>query len=103
AGSGWAAPRTLLFSGRRGAGCRRRERLGGRLDGLDDEVIASAAAEVPGQHFADLLGGGPGPLAEERGGAHDDPGGAVAALEPVLDPESLLDRMQAVGGGDALD
>src|SRR5512137_43618 len=28
------------------AGCGRRECLGGRLDGLDDEVVAGAAAEV---------------------------------------------------------
>src|SRR4029077_12912372 len=94
---------SLLFRPRGRTGYGRRERLGGRLDGLDDEVIARAAAEVPGQHLADLLARRRGPLAEERGGAHDDPGGAVATLEPVLGPESLLDRMPAVGGGEALD
>src|SRR6266481_3060283 len=85
------------------AGRRRRERLGGRLDGLDDGVVAGAAAEVPGQHLADLLARRRGLLAEERAGAHDDPGGAVAALKPVLGPEGLLHRMQAIGGGDTLD
>src|SRR3984893_19116362 len=94
---------SLLFRRRGGTGYGRRERLGGRLDSLDDEVVAGAAAEVPGQHLADLLARRCGLLAEERAGAHDDPGGAVAALEPVLGPEGLLHRMQAVGGGDALD
>src|SRR5260370_37784639 len=93
----------LLFLPRCGAGCGWRERLGGRLDGLDDEVVTGAAAEVPGQHLADLLARGRGPLAEKRAGAHDDPGGAVAALEPVRGPERLLHPMQAVGGSDAFD
>src|SRR5260370_5454437 len=90
---------SLLFLLMCRAGYGRRERLGGRLDGLDDEVVAGAAAEVPGQHLADLLARRRGLLAEERAGAHDDPGGAVAALEPVLGPEGLLHRMQAIGGG----
>src|SRR4029078_10922401 len=78
----------------------RRERLGGRLDGLDDEVVAAAAAEVPGQHLADLLPRRLGPLAEEGTDAHDDSRGAIAALEAVLGPERLLDRGQtAIGGG----
>src|SRR6266851_4108762 len=98
-----ASMASLLFRPRRGAGDGRRGRLGGRLDGLDDEVVAGAAAEVPGQHLADLLARGRGPLAEKRAGAHDDPGGAVAALEPVLGPERFLHRMQALGGSDAFD
>src|SRR5205823_3479037 len=42
-------------------------------------------------------------LREKRAGAHDDAGRAVAALEPVLGPEGLLDRMQPLSGRDALD
>src|SRR5260370_26618345 len=94
-----ASMASLLFLLMCRAGYGRRERPGGRLDGLDDEVVAGAAAEVPGQHLADLLARRRGPLAEERAGAHDDPGGAVAALKPVLGPEGLLHRMQAIGGG----
>src|SRR5260370_29272489 len=98
-----ASMASLLFLLMCRAGQGRRECRGGRLDGLDDEVVAGAAAEVPGQHLADLLARGRGPLAEKRAGAHDDPGGAVAALEPVLGPERFLHRMQALGGSDAFD
>src|SRR5436305_325183 len=66
-------------------------------------MVAGAAAQMAGQHLADLLVGRRRMLREKRAGAHDDAGRAVAALEPVLGPEGLLDRMQPLSGRDALD
>src|SRR4026208_773101 len=58
------------------------------LQGRDEEVGAGAAAEVPGQHLADLLPRRLGPLAEEGTDAHDDSPGATGALEAGRWPQS---------------
>src|SRR3984893_18089516 len=78
--------------------------LGGGPDGLHDVPVAGAAAEVALQAFADLLVAWIGVAVEQIGGRHDEARRAVAALQPVLVPEGLLDRVQRpVGGRHALD
>src|SRR5713226_9777195 len=71
-------------------------------DGLHDEMVAGAAAQMAGQHLANLPMGRRRMLREKRADAHDDAGRAVAALEPVLGPEGFLNRMQPLPGRDAL-
>ena len=67
----------------------------GVLDGVDDVLVAGAAAEVAGDALADLA-------ARSASGCRCSrltadmimPGRAVAALQAVLLPEALLQRMQ---------
>src|SRR5262249_39837448 len=66
-------------------------------DGLHDEVITRAAAEMAGEHLADGLLARRGLSLEEGAGAHDDARRAVAALKPVLGPERLLQGMEVLG------
>src|SRR5688572_24571790 len=79
------------------------ERAGSLLDGLHDVDVAGAAAEVAADPFTDLVLGGIGVLAEQPGGLHDHPGGAEPALEAVLVPERLLERVEGGAIGDTLD
>src|SRR5687767_8375545 len=79
------------------------ERAGGLLDGLHDVHVAGAATQVATDPFADLVLGGIRVLAEQPGGLHDHPGGAEAALEAVLVPERLLERVESGAVGEALD
>ena len=58
---------------------------------------------LPSSAVADLLLGGVRVLREERDGRHHEAGRAVAALERVLLVEGLLDGMQLVVRGEALD
>src|SRR6266508_2662192 len=89
------------MGGPRPGACERPRRLG---DGLDDEVGAGAPAEVAGQHLANLNVRRRRAIPKERAGAHDDPRRAIAALEAVLGPEGLLERMQRLAGRrDSLD
>src|SRR6266545_284667 len=89
------------MGGPRPGACERPRRLG---DGLDDEVVAGAPAEVAGQHLANLNVRRRRAIPKERAGAHDDPRRAIAALEAVLGPEGLLERMQRLAGRrDSLD
>src|SRR5437899_11440440 len=68
--------------------------LGCGLDGLDDVRVPGAAAEVAADGLADLRLGGI-LVAGEQGAARDHhPRRAVAALQPVVLPERLLDRVQ---------
>src|SRR3990172_6877498 len=91
----------LLDGGRRPRPSESPRRLG---DGLDDEMVAGAAAEVARQHFPDLTLRRRRMFLQERARAHDDPRGAVAALEPVLGPECLLDGVKRLAERrDALD
>src|SRR3954468_831253 len=53
-------------------------------DGVDDPLVAGAAAQVPGECLADLLVGGFGVLRQERGHRDDESGGAETALQPVM-------------------
>src|SRR5262245_46383692 len=78
--------------------------LAGRLlDRLHDVHVAGAAAEVAADPVADLLLRRVRVLAEQPGRLHDHPGGAEAALEAVLVPESLLERMERGPVGHPLD
>src|SRR5262249_50600678 len=72
------------------------ELLGGVLDRLDDVDVAGAAAEVAGDRLADVGLGRIGVLREQRAAGHHHAWRAVAALEPVLLPEALLDRVELV-------
>src|SRR5262245_59229231 len=73
------------------------------LDRLDDVVVTGAATEVALEEVADLgLARTLVPL-EELVGRHDHPGRAEAALEPVLLPEGVLDRMELPVLGEPLD
>src|SRR3990172_6167843 len=69
-------------------------RFRGGLDGLDDVVIAGAAAEVAGQTVADLRLPGVGIIAEQAVGRHDHARRAVAALQAVLVPEGGLQGVE---------
>src|SRR5438093_4305625 len=81
----------------------RRHLLGSPLDGLDDVVVAGAAAEVAFQPVADLGLRRPRRALEELGGRHDHARRAEPALQAVLFPEAFLDRMQLAVLGHALD
>src|SRR2546423_7279304 len=73
-------------------------------DGLDDVHVTGAAAEVALEALADLVVGRARVLLQQVRGGHDEAWRAVAALEAVLVPERLLDRVQrAVRGRHALD
>src|SRR5438067_837479 len=73
------------------------------LDGLDNVLIAGAAAEVALEPLADLRLGRRGVLVEQADDRHDHPGGAEAALQRVLLVERLLDGMQLAVLRQALD
>src|SRR3954454_18231924 len=83
--------------GRRGAAA-----CGGH-DGLDDVVVAGAAAEVALEVLAHLLLGRVRDALQHVDRGHDHAGGAEAALEPVVLAEGLLHRVQATTLGQALD
>src|ERR671917_1539009 len=76
------------------------------LDGLNDVLVACAAAQVPFQALPYLLLRRVGILLQEADGGHDHARRAVAALETVRLVESLLHRMphtvlrDAPDGGD---
>src|SRR5207249_2196466 len=76
---------------------------GGPLDRLHDVVVAGAAAEVALELVADLLFRRLRIALEQLVGGHDHTRRAEAALEPVLLPEPLLDRMQLAVPREALD
>src|SRR6186997_1723974 len=72
-----------------------REFSGGLLDRLDDVHVARATTEVAADALADLR--------EEPGRLHDHPRRAEAALQAVLIPERLLERMKGRLAGHPLD
>src|SRR5258708_16397751 len=74
-----------------------------RLHRLDDVHVARAAAQVAFQASADLVLGWVWILLQEIRRGHDEAGRAVPALEAVLVPESLLQRVQLPVLGHALD
>src|SRR5207248_2520953 len=71
--------------------------------GFDDVLVAGAAAQVAGQRPAHVLLGRVGVLVEERLGGQHHARRAEPALQTVLLPEALLQRMKLAGGGQALD
>src|SRR5262245_46308019 len=83
-----------------GTGLHRLRRLAGRGH---DVLVARAAAVVAVEGVADLGVGGIGVPGEQVGGDHDHPRGTEAALESVLLPEGLLERVEAFVGRQALD
>src|SRR5262245_41065309 len=92
----------LLPGGDRGGGGG--AHLARRLvDGLADVHVARAAAEVAADPLADLRLVGVGVLLQEPGRLHDHARRAEAALEAVLVPEGLLERMERGAVGHALD
>src|SRR5918996_3555417 len=79
---------------------------GGRLNRLDDVVVAGAAAQVALEPLADLGFGGRRVALHQVDRAHDHAGRAEAALQPVMLAERRLHRVQlavlrqALDGGD---
>src|SRR5215211_1891085 len=71
---------------------------GGLADRQDDVVVAGAAADVPFDRMADLVVRRVDVPGKEIGGGHDHSRGAEAALEAVLLPEPLLERMKLAIG-----
>src|SRR3954468_2155235 len=77
--------------------------VSGALDGVDDVLVAGAAAEVAGDTLADLALRRRRIVLEHRHGRHDHPRRAVAALQAVFLPERLLQGMQLTVPGEAFD
>src|SRR6185503_10762963 len=114
-GAGAMAIAVLLSARRSGGGCggsRRRcrgrgagtHRDGGLADRGHDVVVARAAADIPLDRVPDLVVARIRVVGEEVRGHHDHPRRAEAALEPVLLPERVLERVQrAVAGLHSLD
>src|SRR2546428_557078 len=76
----------------------------GSQDRFHDADVPRAAAEIAVQTGAHLLGARPRRAGEQLGGHHDESRRAVAALQPAVLEERLLDRMQfAVLAAQALD
>ena len=72
-------------------------------NGLDDVVVAGAAAEVPLEPFADRLLARRVPVLDQRDRRHHHPRRAVAALERVVVVERLLHGMQLAVRRETLD
>src|SRR4030095_12808070 len=77
--------------------------LGGPLNRLDDVVIAGAPAQIAFELVPDLRLGRLRVAFEHLVGCQDHAGCAEAALQPVLLPEPLLDRLQLAVLGQSLD
>src|SRR2546428_8898964 len=73
------------------------------LDGLDDVLVAGAAAEVALERLPHLVLARRGILLEQGHGGEHHPRGAEAALQRVLLVEGLLDRVQLPVLREALD
>src|SRR6266849_5034174 len=78
-------------------------RVGGPLDRFHDVVVAGAAAQVALELVADLLLRGFRVALEHLVDGHDHAGRAEAALQTVLLPEALLDRVQLAVLGEPFD
>src|SRR4051794_38498281 len=75
----------------------------GVLNCVDDVLVAGAAAEVPGEAFADLPFRGLRVVLQQRDGRHDHARRTVTALQAVFFPEALLQRMQVAVRREPLD
>src|SRR5665213_147278 len=73
------------------------------LDGPDDARVSSAAAEVRVERLADLRLAGRALVLQQRDGAYDHAGNAVAALRCLLLEEGLLHGMQLIAGSEPLE
>src|SRR5215813_385101 len=74
--------------------CLLAQPLGRVLDCLDDVHVARAATEISGDGFPDLRFTRRLVLGEERAAGHHHSRSAVPALQAVLLPEALLDRVE---------
>src|SRR5712692_11485814 len=104
----WRLPCQLTSSRDRGGGFDFLTRLGGhrpggRLDRLDDVLVAGAPAEVPLDPQPNLLLGWVRIAFQQLLGRQDHTRRAEAALETVLVPEGLLERVKLATLGQALD
>src|SRR5439155_10506448 len=79
-------PRTTPTGGRSGTGFP--QLVGRGKDGLNDLLVARAAAEIAGQCEAYLVLGGLAPLGQQRRGRHQH----ARRTEPALDPAGLDER-----------
>src|SRR2546430_6584458 len=77
--------------------------LGGALHRLDDVHVPGAPAKVAFEAPTDLVLGRVRVLRQQVGRGHDEARCAVPALQAVLVPEGLLDRVQLAILGQALD
>ena len=78
-----------LRRGRRGC-------AGRAMDGAPDALVGAAAADVGAQRVVDVGVGGLRLAREQRGGRHEHPRLAVAALRDLLGDPGLLQRVAAV-------
>src|SRR6266508_4416293 len=92
-----AEPKSVAMSGSLLA------RAGRGLNGGDDVLIARAAAQIALKRVADLRLGRLGLRREQIGRRHDHAGSAKAALQPVLLPKRLLQRVQSSVAAQTLD
>src|SRR5215472_13389943 len=97
------SPPILISSNAVIASAFRPELVGGPQHRLDDVLVAGAPAQVPRQRPADVLLAGARVLGEQRLGGHHHARGAEPALETVLGPETLLQRVQLAGAGQPFD
>src|SRR5947208_14014093 len=70
-------------------------RAGRGLNRGDDVLVTGAAAEIAFERVADLRLRGLGLLGEEIRRRHDHARGTEAAVQPMLIPERLLQRLQS--------
>jgi hypothetical protein len=77
--------------------------FGSALDGFDDLVVASAAAEVAGQIEANLFFAGCRVFFEQRFGLHDETWRADPALQSRSFEESTLHFVEMVSASHAFD
>src|SRR4051812_21610505 len=101
AGRGRCGRDVLAFGGRGGALGRAfalADGAGRLVDGLDDVDVAGAAAQDAADPVADLRLARVVVLAKQPVGLHDHPRRAEPALEPVLVPERLLQRVEGAPG-----
>ena len=71
------------------------------LNGVDDVLVAGAAAEVAGDALPDFVLARLRVVSKQVGGAHNHAWRAETALQPVLLPESLLQRVERVRAPEA--
>ena len=76
---------------------------GGRAHGLDDILVAGAAAEIGGQHIDQIVVADVGLALQHAGHQHQKAGRAEAALQAVIFHEGALQRIQFVAVGKAFD
>ena len=77
--------------------------VGHPFDGIQDALIARAAAEVAAQPAADLAPTGPGVALQQRGGGHDHAGRAEPALDGIGRRKCLLEGMRMLRAPEAFD